>query len=174
MATVGGQGAVGVRVRGPAAGRALLPPLLDQYGGALRIVAVNVDTGQGQALYQAVALHFRLPRQRLGVPALVVGEEILVGAWEIPSRLPGLVEAGLAGTGVDWPPIPAVRSFLTLQGLAAGASAATPAAARVRRPGGSRQDLQPHHIDAFAGHLADAQSDVAEVHRAVDGDLVGR
>lgn len=426
MATVGGRGAVGVRVRGPAVGRALLvvilslvlpapmvavqapdapdpqvrailfyspgcphchdvmqdhlPPLLERYGGALRIVAVNVDTGQGQALYQAVALHFRLPRQRLGVPALVVGEEILVGAWEIPSRLPRLVEAGLAGAGVDWPPIPAVRSFLTLQGLAAGASvelepwmlsgaggaggvgagqevvrvlgsepgseassmaarfaadpvgngtavvvllgmvavvvvclrevvranarlrewpswvvpalaaagttialymayvevtgtpavcgpvgdcnrvqlspfasvagipvgvigvvgyvvltvlwttaerrgtdrrrivlavwglalagvgfsiyltflepfvigatcvwclnsavimtlilmAATPAAARVRRPGRSRQDLQPHHIDALAGHLAYAQSDVAEVHRAVDGDLVGR
>jgi uncharacterized membrane protein/thiol-disulfide isomerase/thioredoxin len=97
-----------------------LPPLFERYGEALRIVAINVDTRQGQALYRAVAEHFRLPRQRLGVPALVVGERILVGAWEIPSQLPGLVAAGLAGTGIDWPAIPEVRSFLSLQGIAAG------------------------------------------------------
>lgn len=97
-----------------------LPPLLQRHGDALLMVAVNVDTRQGQALYQAVARHFELPRQRLGVPALVVGETVLVGSWEIPSRLPGLVEAGLAGTGVDWPPIAEVRSFLSLQGIAAG------------------------------------------------------
>lgn len=64
--------------------------------------------------------HFRLPRERLGVPALVIGDRILVGALEIPSQLPGLVEAGLAGAGVDWPSIPEVRSFLSLQGIAAG------------------------------------------------------
>lgn len=97
-----------------------LPPLLERYGEALQIVAINVDTQQGQALYRAVAQHFRLPRQRLGVPALVVGERILVGSWEIPSALPGLVEAGLAGTGVEWPPIVELRSFLSLQGIAAG------------------------------------------------------
>ncbi len=97
-----------------------LPPLLDRYGEALRIVAVNVDTRQGQALYRAVVEHFRLPRQRLGVPALVVGDTVLVGSWEIPSRLPGLVEEGLTGTGVDWPPIPELRSFLSLQGIASG------------------------------------------------------
>ncbi|MFW6205878.1 MAG: vitamin K epoxide reductase family protein, partial [Gemmatimonadota bacterium] len=97
-----------------------LPPLFDRHGEALQIVAVNVDTRQGQALYQAVAEHFELPRQRLGVPALVVGERILVGSWEIPSQLPGLVEEGLAGSGIDWPPIPEVQSYLSLQGIAAG------------------------------------------------------
>ncbi|HUH13979.1 MAG TPA: vitamin K epoxide reductase family protein [Longimicrobiales bacterium] len=97
-----------------------LPPLLERHGEALRIVAINVDTQQGQALYRAVVQHFRLPRERLGVPALVAGERILVGAWEIPSLLPGLVDAGLAGAGVDWPAIPELRSFLSLQGIAAG------------------------------------------------------
>jgi uncharacterized membrane protein len=97
-----------------------LPPLLERYGEALRIVAVNVDPPQGQAVYQAVARHFQLPRERMGVPALVIGDQILVGAWEIPSRLPRLVETGLAGEGVDWPPIPELRSFLSLQGVADG------------------------------------------------------
>ncbi len=97
-----------------------LPPLLERHGEALRVVAVNVDTRQGQALYQAVARHFELPRQRLGVPALVVGDRILVGSWEIPSQLPGIVERGLAAEGIDWPPIPEVRSYLSLQGIAEG------------------------------------------------------
>jgi uncharacterized membrane protein len=97
-----------------------LPPLLERYGEALRIVVVNVEMPEGQALYQAVARHFELPRQRLGVPALVVGERMLVGAWEIPAHLPGLVDAGLAGTGVDWPAIPEVRAFLALHGISEG------------------------------------------------------
>lgn len=93
-----------------------LPPLLRQHGDALRIVQVNVDTPAGQTLYRAVVAHFRLGRDRLGVPAMVVGDRILVGAWEIPAHLPDLVEAGLAGTGVDWPPIPEVRAFMAVQG----------------------------------------------------------
>jgi uncharacterized membrane protein len=97
-----------------------LPPLLRRHGSALRIVAVNVDTRQGQAVYRAVAEHFELTRDRQGVPALVVGDRILVGSWEIPSQLPGIVERGLDGDGIDWPPIPEVRSFLSLQGISAG------------------------------------------------------
>jgi uncharacterized membrane protein/thiol-disulfide isomerase/thioredoxin len=96
-----------------------LPPLLQQYGEQLRIVAVNVDTPEGQALYRAIVDHFQLSRGRLGVPALVVGDRILVGAWEIPSQFPGIVAAGVRGGGIDWPAIPAVRAFLSLQGIAA-------------------------------------------------------
>ncbi|MEX0893007.1 MAG: vitamin K epoxide reductase family protein [Gemmatimonadota bacterium] len=99
-----------------------LPPLLKQHGKALRIVAINVDTPEGQALYRAVVEHFRLPRERLGVPALVVGERILVGSGEIPAQLPGIVKAGLAGKGIDWPPIAELRAFLTLRGMAADPS----------------------------------------------------
>jgi uncharacterized membrane protein len=95
-----------------------LPPLLDRYGEGLRIVAVNVDTPQGQTLYQAVVGHYRIPPDRLGVPALVVGDRVLVGSWEIPSELPGLVEGGLARGGVDWPPVREVRAYLALRGIA--------------------------------------------------------
>ncbi|MFO7893183.1 MAG: vitamin K epoxide reductase family protein [Longimicrobiales bacterium] len=97
-----------------------LPPLLERYGEALRIVAVNVDTRQGQTLYRAVAEHFQLPRERLGVPALVVGDRVLVGSWEIPSQLPDIVAEGLDGAGVDWPPIRAIRAYLSVQGIAEG------------------------------------------------------
>jgi hypothetical protein len=99
-----------------------LPPLMRAHGESLRIVAVNVDTPEGQAVYRAVVAHFQLPRQRLGVPALVVGDRVMVGSGEIPAQLPGLVEAGLAGAGVDWPDVAEVRLFLARQGIAAGGS----------------------------------------------------
>lgn len=105
-----------------------LPPLLRQHGDALRIVPVNVDSPAGQTLYRAVVAHFALGRERLGVPALVLGDRVLVGAWEIPAHLPDLVEAGLAGAGVDWPAIPEVRAFMAsgseARGRTAGAAAA--------------------------------------------------
>lgn len=136
--------------------RAHLPPLLRRYGEALRIVAVNVDTREGQAVYQAVARHFRLPRQRLGVPALVVGDTILVGSWEIPSHLPALVEAGLTGNGVDWPAIPEVRSFLALQGIAAApAVELTPELATTAAAGGDA-------VARVLGAAGEARSSVAD------------
>lgn len=99
-----------------------LPPLMRRHGAALHIVAVNVDSSQGQALYQAVVRELRLPPSRTGVPAMLVGETLLVGSVEIPARLPDLVSEGLADGGIDWPPVPEVRSYLTLQGLAQEAS----------------------------------------------------
>lgn len=109
------------------------PALLERHGVALRVVAVNVDTREGQALYQAIARHFQLSRQRMGVPALVVGDRMLVGAWEIPSQLPRIVESGLAAGGIGWPAIEGVSTFLAGQGppaaellTAAGAPVSTP------------------------------------------------
>jgi uncharacterized membrane protein len=99
-----------------------LPPLMERYGEALTVVAVNVDTQQGQVLYGAVARQLRLPGDRQGVPALLVGDVLLVGSGEIPARFPGIVEDGLADGGIDWPPIPQLRSYLALQGIVEDAS----------------------------------------------------
>jgi uncharacterized membrane protein len=99
-----------------------LPPLMRRHGSALSIVAVNVDSSRGEALYQAVVRSLELPSSRTGVPAMLVGEDLLVGSAEIPAHLPGLIRQGLAEGGIDWPPVPEVRSFLALQGLAESAS----------------------------------------------------
>jgi uncharacterized membrane protein/thiol-disulfide isomerase/thioredoxin len=89
-----------------------LPPLLKRYGDRLAIAAINVETAEGLAVYRAVALHFELASERLGVPALVVGDRILVGSDEIPADFAGLIESGLRSGGVAWPRIPEVRAFL--------------------------------------------------------------
>ncbi len=83
-----------------------LPPLLDQYGDQLKIVAINASLPEGQALYQAMVEHFQIEASRLGVPALVVGDNVMVGATEIPAQFPGIIAAGLSNGGIDWPEVP--------------------------------------------------------------------
>lgn len=84
----------------------VLPELVEKYGSQLVILGVNTQTTEGQALYQAMVEHFDLPDDRLGVPALVVGETHLLGSDEIPEKFPGIIEEGLAEGGIDWPTIP--------------------------------------------------------------------
>ena len=45
-------------------------------------------------------------------PRLVVGDRYLIGSGEIPDEFPGIVEAGLAGGGIDWPGIPGMAEAL--------------------------------------------------------------
>ncbi len=83
-----------------------LPPLIEAYGEQLLIVGINTQSIEGQEIYQAMIEHFQLPDDRLGVPALVVGETHLLGSTEIPTLFPGIIEEGLQAGGIDWPPIP--------------------------------------------------------------------
>jgi uncharacterized membrane protein len=46
---------------------------------------------------------------------LIVADEVLIGGEEIPRRLPGIIEEGLAGDGVDLPNYPALITFLREQ-----------------------------------------------------------
>ena len=89
-----------------------LPPVLERYGHQLVILAINVETPEGLTVYRAVVSHFDLTPDRLGVPALIVDDRMLVGSGEIPADFPGLIDAGLAAGGIDWPRIAAVRAFM--------------------------------------------------------------
>lgn len=80
-----------------------LPPLEARWGARLEVLRVDVTTPTGEALYRDAILSLGIPQDRLGVPTLVVGSEVLVGSGEIPERFPGLVEAGMAGAGVAFP-----------------------------------------------------------------------
>ena len=83
-----------------------LPPLIEKYGEQLLIVGINTQSIEGQELYLAAVEYFQIPDERLGVPALVVGETMLVGSVEIPALFPGIIEEGLEEGGIPWPPIP--------------------------------------------------------------------
>ncbi len=89
-----------------------LPPLVQKYGDQLRILLIDVTTAGGQELYQSAAKAIPIPDNKRGVPALVVGETLLVGDKEIPEKFPGIIEQGLASGGIDWPAIPGLDRVL--------------------------------------------------------------
>ena len=89
-----------------------LPPILEQYGEQLKIVAINVSLPEGQALYQATVEHFQISDDRLGVPTLVVEDIVMVGGGEIPAQFPNLITEGVANDGTDWPAIPGLAEVV--------------------------------------------------------------
>ncbi len=89
-----------------------LPPLVQKYGDQLQILMIDVTTEGGRELYLSAAQSVPIPDDKRGVPALVVGDTLLVGDKEIPERLPGIIEEGLAAGGVDWPEIPGLARVI--------------------------------------------------------------
>jgi len=94
-----------------------LPPLQEQYGDRLQILEVNVQLGDGSALYNTYLQQFNVPQERIGVPALIVGSQFLVGAVEIPQSFPGIIENALAAGGLPWPDLQGVTRYLETHGL---------------------------------------------------------
>ena len=106
-----------------------LPPLLEQYGAQLEILAIDVTQPAGQELYISAIERFAIPEERRGVPAMIIGEVVLVGGNEIPEQFPGLVEAALASGGLAYPEIPGLQDLLDqMQAEATPEAAAAPAA----------------------------------------------
>ena len=158
-----------------------LPPLAARYGEQLQILAIDVTTPDGTALYQAAVLTFKVPAERLGVPTLIVGDLVLVGSIEIPERFPGLIEEYLARGGVDWPEIPglpaAVAAALPSEGGAVSqpAPSATPAEEVPIQPApgiseGGGADGAPAPADSGSGSPA---RPLAELGRRLGRDPLG-
>jgi len=100
------------------------PDLALIYDGQLELLLVNASTERGSALFGAALEAFQVTEDRLGVPALFVGETHLVGSREIPDQFPGMIEAGLAQGGLAWPDIPGLTEAFGLFPTPAPTSAA--------------------------------------------------
>ncbi len=119
-----------------------LPPLVEQYGQQLDVLAINTVHPDGQTLYQAAITHFEIPPGRRGVPTLIVGQTILVGSGEIPQQFPGLIKHHLEAGGVDWPAIPGLAEVLPVQeDTAEPAELAAPPAAAEDEPLAATSEL---------------------------------
>lgn len=88
----------------------VLPPLEAKYQNRLQILKIDVSTPEGQQQYQSAVKALSIPGDRVGVPALVVGNTVLVGDQEIPNELPGIIEANISAGGIDWPEIPGLEA----------------------------------------------------------------
>jgi uncharacterized membrane protein len=84
----------------------VLPPIQTQYGAQFQLKMLQVQEPANAALYETMARSFNLAPERQGVPALLVGDQVLVGSEEIPAQLPGQIERFLAAGGVDFPALP--------------------------------------------------------------------
>lgn len=132
-----------------------LPPLVDRFGDRLQVITVDVTTPDGGRLYQDMVEAYGVPRDRLGVPALVVGDRLLVGSDEIPQLLPGIVMAGLAAGGIDWPGVSSIRGALARAGLLKP----LPAPARNEVSAGTTRDMA--HASPVGGQLLQDVTDDA-------------
>jgi uncharacterized membrane protein len=99
----------------------VIPPLLDKYAGQLDIFRIDVSQPDGDALFTAAIEHFNI--KIIGVPTLIVGNDVLIGGIEIPQKLPGIIESYLSQGGIGWPEIPGL-----LDALASAQATATPPA----------------------------------------------
>jgi uncharacterized membrane protein/thiol-disulfide isomerase/thioredoxin len=89
----------------------VLPPLFEKYGDRLQIIGIDISQPDAGDLYVAALKKFN--RDRGGVPALVVGDQLMIGSVDIPEKFPALIEQYLAQGGVDWPDIPGLAEVLS-------------------------------------------------------------
>jgi len=77
--------------------------------GSLQLLMVDVSVDAGARLFVADSDRVGLDQS---VPRISIADQQLVGSVDIPAQLPGIIEAGLAGQGLDWPAIPDLDSAL--------------------------------------------------------------
>ena len=122
----------------------VFPPLADEYGERLQILHVDVSQQTGQRVYQTAVRTFQIPQQRLGVPTLIVGDDVLVGSQEIPAQFPGLIEQALSTGGIGWPTIPGLDSaYPDVVARAADGETSTPVNATPVDPGAQATTADP-------------------------------
>ena len=90
----------------------VLPPLQQQYGDQLDIVLLELDSEANAGVFYAAGAAAGLTPEELGVPMLLVSDNLMMGSTQIPAELPGLIERYLAEGGVDLPDIPGLAALL--------------------------------------------------------------
>jgi uncharacterized membrane protein len=93
----------------------ILPPLQEKYGNKLVIFRLNVISAAGNRIYDKALERFKVQENRIGVPALIIGETFLVGTDEIPEKFPGLIAAALSKGGLDLPNLPGLYEQFVIQ-----------------------------------------------------------
>ncbi len=89
-----------------------LPPLQAKYGDQLDLLLVEIVTQADVHKLYAVGAAFGIPKDRVGVPFLILGEQVLIGSVQIPTQLPGLIDKYLAAGGLGYPENPILNGLL--------------------------------------------------------------
>ncbi len=87
-----------------------LAKLRTDYGDRLQVTTVNTSDAAGRTLYDAAFARYQPALE--GVPAVVLGETMVVGNRDVPERLPGLLEKAAASGGARLPDLPELEAYL--------------------------------------------------------------
>lgn len=86
----------------------VLAPLSQRYGERLEIRRFEISMGANYEALRRLEIEYELPASQ--IPAIFIGDRVLIGADEIRSQLETVIEGYLATGGVDFPtqdePIP--------------------------------------------------------------------
>ncbi|RPI58351.1 MAG: hypothetical protein EHM56_02035 [Chloroflexi bacterium] len=82
-----------------------LPTVYEKYGDRVEYQYVNIHNNvEGYKIMLGLERSLGVPEpDQGGVPALVIGDQVLIGGADIPARLEGLIDQYLAQGGVDYP-----------------------------------------------------------------------
>ncbi len=89
-----------------------IPIFKKMFGEQLRIIEINTYEQSGAELYMKAVEAYKIPEERQGVPTMIVGDNVLVGSYEIPNILPQLVEDGLSKGGIPIPELPGLSEYI--------------------------------------------------------------
>jgi len=91
-----------------------LPPILEVYGDRLQIFYCDVSYPPGDNLFSAAIERFSI--KNIGVPTIIVGNDVLIGTVNIEEKFPGIIDVGLAQGGLGWPDIPGLEEAFSTAG----------------------------------------------------------
>lgn len=82
-----------------------LPTVYEKYGDRVEYQYIGIHNNtEGYQAMLALESSLGVPQSEQGyIPALVIGDQVLVGGDQIPARLEGLIDQYLAQGGVDYP-----------------------------------------------------------------------
>jgi len=103
-----------------------LPMLRERYGNQLDVQLIEVSETLNYDYFRQIEDLYKVPPQRRGVPALFIADQLLVGADEIPVRLPALIEKYLVAGGVGYPDLPDLAAHLPAAALDDTCTTGTP------------------------------------------------
>lgn len=85
------------------------PSIQAQFADQLQVLFVDVSTTAGANLMRTAREALQISEN--GVPMLILGTEVLVGAVEIPQRAPTLIRMGLERGGIAHPAVPGISGY---------------------------------------------------------------
>ena len=86
-----------------------LAQLQAEYGDRLQVTPINTTDAAGRKLYEATVARYKPTLE--GVPAVVLGETMLVGNRDVPEKLPALLKNAEAAGGAELPNLPALEEY---------------------------------------------------------------